>query len=144
MSFVIITMLSALLSVPDHLNQNLNYWIKQLDSQSLDMQLTAIRKLQDIRNPQSISALQRELEELNPEVRAAAARALGRFPFEEALKAMEARLPTESDSYVRSELNRSIRGLKQTFKKQEEKASGNRPVTSPGEMEPEDPEGLGE
>jgi hypothetical protein len=144
MSFIIISVFSSLLSIPDHLNQNLSYWMRQLDSQSLDLQLTAIRRLQEIKDPTSIASLQREFDESNPEIRAAAARALGRFPFEEALKALEARLPKESDSYVRSELNRSVRGLKQTFKRQDEKASGSRPASGPGEVGPEDPEGLGE
>jgi HEAT repeat protein len=144
MSLLASVFLSLLISSPEHLNQNLSYWLQALDSKSIDIQLTSIKRLQEIKDPQSISSIQRKLEDSEPELRAAAARALGRFPYETALKAMEAKLPTETDSYVRSELNRSIRGLKQTFKKQEEKAAGAKGVSSPSTPESEELDGLGE
>ncbi len=109
--------------------QNLDYWVSSLESRNVDLKLNALFKLQDLRDPAAIPAIEKLLSDSEPEIRAGAARALGRFPYDPALRALEAKLPAEKDSYVRSEINRSIKGLKSTFKRQEDKASGSKAST---------------
>ncbi len=140
LAFIIST---QLLSTPAQ-SQNTEFWVSKLQSSSLDLRINALTRLAEIKDPISIEPIQTLLNDSEAEIRAAAARALGRFPYEDSLKALEAALSSEKDSYVKSELNRSIRGLRQTFKKQEEKAKGGKASTTPTEAESEDFETTGE
>jgi len=134
MSLILWALISAPASTAQNPYQNLPYWLSALESRNLDLKLNALFKLQDLRDPTAIPSIEKLLSDSEAEVRAGAARALGRFPYDQALRALEAKLPGEKDSYVRSEMNRSIRGLKATFKKQEDKASGTK-SSAPTETE---------
>lgn len=137
MSFILFALISSTASQAQNPYQNLAYWMNALESRNLDLKLNALFKLQELRDPTSIPAIEKLLSDSEAEIRAGAARALGRFPYDPALRALEAKLPGEKDSYVRSEMNRSIRGLKSTFKKQEDKANGSK-SSAPAESESDD------
>jgi len=137
MSFLLWTLISSTASQAQNPYQNLPYWMSALESRNVDLKINALFKLQELRDPNSISAIEKLLSDTDAEIRAGAARALGRFPYDTALRALEAKLPGEKDSYVRSEMNRSIKGLKSTFKKQEDKASGAK-TSAPKETETDD------
>lgn len=116
-------------------NQNLEFWSRNLRNPSLDIRINAIQKIQELKSSESAAALTESLSSPDAEVRAAAARALGKLPYDNALVALESKVGQETDSYVKAEINRSIRGLKQVFQKQEEKAAGKPAPTAPTESD---------
>src|SRR4051812_36397685 len=78
---------------PELLNQNLDFFVHQLKSDSPDLKINALDKLGDLKNPAAIPAMAEALQDANPEVRYHAIRGLSKSPMPEALAALQDRVP---------------------------------------------------
>jgi|GEM_PF-3987031 len=114
---ILFLLLFLSVSSPEDANstQNLDFWISQLKSSSIDLQINALEKLPEINNPKATPDIIESLQSPNAEIRYYAAVALAKLPTHEGLAALADRLVVEKDVYVKSEINRSIRKLKDYF-----------------------------
>jgi len=101
---------------PDLTNQNKDYWMSQLRNPSQQLRINALQKLSELKFVDSISAMAERLRDEDPQVRFAAIRALALIPRPESLAALNAALPEEQDSYLKSEMKRGKKSLEEILK----------------------------
>jgi len=111
--FTICWILSSGSSLEASRDQNFLFWKGLLTSTSSDLQINALQKMGDLQRPEAVPEISVLLSSENPELRYHAARSLARIPHEKSLQALSARLPREEDVYVRAEINRSLRVLRE-------------------------------
>lgn len=104
-------------------DQNFDFWVKQLRSPLVDVQVNALEKLAEIKNPNAISEMARSLNSENADVRFHAAESLAKIPNQQSLDALGERSRIEKDVYIKAEINRSIRRLKDFFDSNTEDSS---------------------
>lgn len=118
MSLILISIFVSFVSSAESLrSQNYDFWAKQLTSSSTDLQINALAKLAEIKNFAAIPEVQKSLSSENAEVRYHAARCLAKLPNEKSIEVLASRIPSEKDVYVKAEITRSIRSLKEYFQK---------------------------
>jgi len=106
-------------------DQNIDFWINQLDSESVDLNINAIEKMAELQDPKALSYLASALRTAGPEVRFHIAKALSRFPTEAvATQILGPAQAAEKDVYIKAEINRSIRFIRDYLNKQQEKLRG--------------------
>ena len=106
-------------------DQNIDFWINQLNSESMDLNINAIEKMAELQDPKALDYLASTLRTAGPEVRFHIAKALGRFPTEAvATQILGPAQAAEKDVYVKAEMNRSIRFIRDYLNKQQEKLQG--------------------
>lgn len=103
-------------------SQNRDFWIEQLKNPSVDVRITAVDKLGELKLPETIEALSGALRDENADVRFHTLRSLTKIPSEAGLLALNAYVNDENDPYLKSEARRSIRLISDTLKAAEEKA----------------------
>lgn len=108
----------SLQNFPDRA-QNVDFWVKNLSSSSLDVRIISLQKLAEIRNDSSLPAIAQSLQAPNPELRFYAAKSLSKFLNEAALQILSDHLATEKDVYVKAEVNRSIRKIQEVIERQQ-------------------------
>lgn len=97
--------------------QNYDFWRGQLQSPSIDIKIIALKKLASIRNLEAVNSIIPLLRSNNPEIRFQAARSLGRLASRKGLDALGQQGPSETDVYIKAEINRSIQTLRDYFEK---------------------------
>lgn len=102
-------------------NQNLDFWFRQLQGDSVDLKINALQKLGEIRDPSSLPYLREAISMSDPKIRYYAAAALGRHTFEESMEILSEALVKEKDVYVSGEIRRNINQLKEYFTQKESK-----------------------
>jgi len=116
MSFLTTITLSGLLlaySGEPSRDHNFLFWLELSKSPSLDLQINALHRLGDVQRPEAVPAIEALLTSSQAELRYHAARTLAKIPHESSLQALSGRVNAEQDVYVRSEINRSIRILRE-------------------------------
>ena len=109
-----LSLISAL--PPEVFQQNQGLLIEQLQNPSPDVRINALRKLAELRQPETLPKVIPSLEDPNSEVRFYAIRTLAKMPTEDSLNALKARIGKDGDPYLESELKRSIRGVEDSLK----------------------------
>ncbi|TVQ79744.1 MAG: HEAT repeat domain-containing protein [Bradymonadales bacterium] len=99
-------------------NHNAVFWTRALDAPQEELKLNALRRLSDIKPPEAIPAIARQFESSSPRLRYQIAWTLGRIPHERSFQALSKQLEREEDSFVRGEINRSLRLLREIFERQ--------------------------
>ena len=117
-----ILMFSLLVALsPELLQQNKDFWIEQLRNSSVDIRISALQKLGELRNPTSIAQIAKTLQDSNSEVRFHAIRALAKIPNDETRFELQSHLHLEEDPYLKSETRRSIKAVDEILQKLAEK-----------------------
>lgn len=106
---------------PEDTAQNLDFWEEQLRSESPDLRLNAVLRLDGIGSPKSVEALSKALDDPNETVRFAVIQTLAKIPTELGLQNLNAHLARERDPYLTSETKRSIQSITEFLKAAAEK-----------------------
>lgn len=118
MSLLLISIFVSFVSSTDSIrSQNYDFWVKQLRTSSPDLQINSLAKIAEIKNFEAIPHVEKSLQSENAEVRYHAARCLAKLPNEKSIEVLANRFSLEKDVYVKAEINRSIRSLKEYFEK---------------------------
>ncbi len=112
-----IIIFSLLLTLNFSSNQNLEFWVRQLDNQSVDLRITACQKLKELRNRKSIPYLAKALQDRSSLVRYHAAISLGSHLHRQSLEALAKRFEIEEDAYVKGEIRRNMTQLRDFLSK---------------------------
>jgi len=109
--------LSMLISLSPHLlEQNRDFWHYQLESSSIDLRISALQKLGELRFIESLPYIIRSLSDSNSEVRFYAIKAMAKLPSEESKIELQTKFQVEKDPYLKSEIRRSIRVMDFKFR----------------------------
>jgi len=102
------------MAVPEEsIKQNLDFWGRQLKSESTDLKINALYKLWDIRSPESLSYLTEALKNSDPEVRNLVIRTLSRVKDPSTIEVLHQQQKIETNPYLKSEIKRSIKAVEE-------------------------------
>jgi HEAT repeat protein len=97
--------------------QNLNFWVNILESPQIELRMNALKVLSDLKSPAAVPNIERLFQSEDARLRYQVAWALGRIPDSSSQTALARQLPKEQDSYVKGEINRSLRLLRDVFER---------------------------
>lgn len=97
--------------------QNAVFWMQLLDAPQEEVKLNALRVLSNLRRADSVARIERLFQAESPRLRYFVAATLGRIPSPLSQAALTRQLSKEKNSYVKSEINRSLNLLRDVFER---------------------------
>lgn len=133
MIFTLISFLGLTLYSPEAVVQNRDFLVDQLRNSSSDLRVNALQKLAELKYPETIPNIAALSRDPSADVRFAAIQALAKISTQAALDALNSSFSNETDSYLKSEIRRSKKGIEDLLKAETERAEKEaaKPAKSP-------------